>query len=227
MKPLLWGPLFWKLLIELSNHAGESTLTKRQFIVLCSTLHHVLPCIYCRKSSIGFMQRLDILKYLDNLPEFVYMLKEEVNIKLLTHNGKLNVSYEPKLSLSMYEELNKAPFPKISQEQFWFLLNILVVDQIIRKQEMELYELDIFSTFVRALVDLVPHTSGLCGISIAPPSTNPAHVVVDGEKITSDPDSDLVLKIKKDPLYTWFQNQKSNNKVVMDEDYLLSSVKQQ
>lgn len=266
---LVWGPYFWKLLFELSIHCGKSPITTRKFIILCSTLHHVLPCIYCRRSVIRFLQRVDVRNFLDGvklhneintneintneteidktemdkteigneenmLPNFVYEMKEQVNKKLFsqecpeaiwkTEPAKCADSYKPKLSLKSFKRIKQAPCPRISREELFFLLNIIVVDQAQRRNELQLHEISVFVTFLNMLIDLLPYTSIKNMSLLAPTNISNRYLNDVNEKNQQNVSNSKFERIKRDAIYVWFQQQKMENKISMDENYFLQFI---
>lgn len=244
MNTLIWGPFFWAMLIELSRHVHQSPVTTRQFLLLCHTLHHVLPCIYCRRSSIGFLQKVDLRKYVkgNRMPEAIYRLKECVNEKL--HNQDCPESYKKhpslsktdrpvsqsiqdnsvcrpyktKLSLELYLQRLEGPQSMFYEQQFWSLLTMITLNQISRRKTIELHEAIAFSTFVSMLGTLLPIVPSLKGINLTPLTKQTIL-----SAISHKPTQDMSVKeVRADPLYLWLQKQKQANQVQLDDQYFFT-----
>ncbi len=123
MDPEIWGPVAWKTFFLFSRNYPEKIdiNNKEHLKIMKSTekfyksLKDILPCKYCRESYKIYYSELDIKKYLsgrDKLTEWLYLLKDKVNKKLIAQElekGKIKTKQSPSLKsiIKKYDNLKK------------------------------------------------------------------------------------------------------------------------
>ena len=87
MDTKFWGPDGWLLLhqIAYTYPLTPTQIDKDNYKIFFESLKYVLPCIWCRKSYIIFVEELPITDYLHSraaLSEWLYLIHNKVNDKL-------------------------------------------------------------------------------------------------------------------------------------------------
>lgn len=99
MNTSAWGPSLWKsLFITVGNYPIKIDETnrlhvakKRYYKDFLSSLQHILPCKYCRRSYRLFLKELPMKNYLSGRRElmyWLYLIKDKVNKKLIAQERK-------------------------------------------------------------------------------------------------------------------------------------------
>jgi len=90
-----WGPSGWKLLHAIALCCDEMNCNKQIIRGFFSTIKHVLPCIYCRRSYSQYMKELKI-KESSSYFRWLYHIHNKVNDKLWKqgYNDAKNPSYQ-------------------------------------------------------------------------------------------------------------------------------------
>lgn len=126
MDPKIWGPVAWETFFLFSrNYPEKINLNDKEHLkIMKSTerfyksLKDLLPCMYCRESYKMYYAELDIKKYLsgrDKLTEWLYLLKDKVNKKLICQEldkGKVTTKQSPSLK-SIIKKYDKKGMTKI------------------------------------------------------------------------------------------------------------------
>lgn len=123
MDPKVWGPPAWQTFFLFSaNYPEKIDYSNKEHIKLMKStkqfyksLIHILPCSYCRKSYKIYFKENNIDDYLsgkNKLIEWLYILKDKVNKKLIQQELQSKIKFtKPSPSLKsiikIYNDINK------------------------------------------------------------------------------------------------------------------------
>lgn len=97
----LWGPLFWSMLYHFAKHNRQEN--RPSMVKLLSVLHHILPCIYCRRSSFLFVKQIDWSS--NDWDVILYTLKNNVNKKLFDQQYRQHEALMTTTTINHTDEL--------------------------------------------------------------------------------------------------------------------------
>lgn len=118
----VWGPAAWNFLFTsilgqypVDIKTKEDVEIKEAFKSMLTNLSIIMPCIFCRKSFVGFLKELPIEPYLVGRIELMYWLyemKNKVNSKLICQENICYNEEKSKLKALFYAN-------SISEEEYY------------------------------------------------------------------------------------------------------------
>lgn len=157
MDTRFWGPSGWKLLhlIAYSYPDEPSIIDKQKFGMFYNNLKYVLPCKYCRISLTGFMEELELEKYMDSkrkLTKWIYLIHNKVNDKLIKQ-GLLNETNPSLASVDKkYEEMLKLK----CELPGWDFLYSIAFNYPKTMSEVSFDKMEHYIVFFKLLGEIIP-----------------------------------------------------------------------
>lgn len=125
MNTKFWGKALWNFLftsilgrypVKIDTENIEHVRIKEEYIKMIYSLEYILPCIYCRESFSGFLEKYPPEKFSNGRIEFfywLYLIKHNVNLKLISQETKCYKAEKKELKKKLYnKEITKTEYKK-------------------------------------------------------------------------------------------------------------------
>jgi hypothetical protein len=113
MNTKFWGKALWNFLftsilgrypVKIENNNKEHLKIKEEYMKMIYSLKYTLPCIYCRDSFGGFLEKYPPEKFSNSRIElfyWLYLIKHQVNLKLIAQEKECYKNEKTLLKLKL------------------------------------------------------------------------------------------------------------------------------
>lgn len=116
MNTKFWGKALWNFLftsilgrypVKINIADKEHLQIREAYMKMIYSLEYVLPCIYCRESFSGFLEKYPPEKFSNGRIElfyWLYLIKHNVNLKLIKQEGECYKNEKKILKEKLYKK---------------------------------------------------------------------------------------------------------------------------